>query len=148
MKIKLVCLTTVLFINMAAITTVLLAVNNAPQKTPANSAAVESNRSATATFVSAGMRPIVETKTKLINYTVMTPVYERHQKEVSYTVMKPVYETKEKTVTYTVCTMVPETQTKTIEYTTCRMVPEAKQKSVVYQEVRYVPIDDSKIESK
>ena len=96
----------------------------------------------------AGMRPVVETKTKVIDYTVMIPVYENHQKEVSYTVIKPVYETKEKTVTYTVCTMVPETKTKTVNYTTCRMVPQAKQKTVEYAEVRYVPVAEPELKSK
>ena len=96
----------------------------------------------------AGMRPVVETKTKVIDYTVMIPVYENHQKEVSYTVIKPVYETKEKTVTYTICTMVPETKTKTVNYTTCRMVPQAKQKTVEYAEVRYVPVAEPELKSK
>ena len=88
-----------------------------------------------------GMRPVVEAKSKLVNYTVIKPVYETHQKEVSYTVMKPKYETREKTVTYTVCTMVPEVETKTVNYTTCRMERETRQKLVEYNELRYEPID-------
>jgi len=89
-----------------------------------------------------GMRRVVETKTKLVNYSVARPVRETHEKEVTYTVMKPIYETREKTVTYTVCTMVPEVKTKTISYTTCRIEHETKQKAVEYDEVRYVPIED------
>ena len=89
-----------------------------------------------------GMKRVVETKTKLVNYTVARPIRETHEKEVTYTVMKPVHETREKTVTYTVCTMVPEVKTKTISYTTCRIEHETKQKVVEYDEVRYVPIED------
>ena len=94
------------------------------------------------TATPAGMRPVVETKTKVVNYTVKKPVCENHTKEVQYTVMKPVYETREKTVTYTVCTMVPEVRTKTVNYSTCRMERETKQKTVEYEEVRYEPIED------
>ncbi len=94
-----------------------------------------------------GMRSVVETKTKLVNYTVSKPVIENHTKEVQYTVMKPVYETREKTVTYTVCTMVPEVKTKTVNYTTCRMEQETKQKTVEYKEVRYEPIVDQQLKA-
>ena len=151
MKIKLIWLSTAFFICGTAITAALWPSNKAPldvgQSTATSTTAV-SISAEPAAIPPTGMRPVVETKTKLVNYTVLTPVYEKHQKEVTYTVMKPVYETKEKTVKYTVCTMVPETKTKTVEYTTCRMVQEAKQKTVEYQEVRYVPTDDSKVESK
>ncbi len=150
MKIKLVWLSVVLLIGGTIITVARWRSNNAPldaRRSPAKYTVA-----ATAGQLPAkpptGMRPIVETKTKLINYTIIKPVYEKHQKEISYTVMKPVYETREKTVTYTVCTMVPETKTKTVEYTTCRMVPEEKQKTVEYQQIRYVPIDDSQVEPK
>lgn len=88
-----------------------------------------------------GMRRVVETKTKLVNYTVLKPLRESHQKEIQYTIMKPVYETREKTVTYTVCTLVPETRTKVCNYTTVKMVPETKQKEIVYTEVSYLPIE-------
>lgn len=151
MRIKFVWLTTVLLISATAFTAALWNVNDAPTtvgQSLAEAVAVESSRGEPVPVPPAGTRPVVETKTKLINYTVIKPVYEKHQKEISYTVMKPVYETKEKTVTYTVCTMVPETKTKTVEYTTCRMVPEAKQKTVEYQEVRYVPINASESDSK
>ncbi len=90
----------------------------------------------------ASTRAMVETKTKLVNYTVMKRVYEDHQREVTYTVMKPVYETREKTVTYTVCKMVPEVRTKTVNYRTCKMVPEEQQKMIEYQQVRYQPSDE------
>lgn len=150
MKLKLVWLTAVLSISAIAIMGSLwYAKNSAPfgPQPAANSVGAESV-SAAATTVPPGTRRVVETKTKLINYTVMTPVYENHQKEFSYTVKRPVYETKEKTVTYTVCTMVPETKTKTVNYTTCRMVPELKQKTIEYEEVRYVPIEESQTDSK
>jgi hypothetical protein len=84
-----------------------------------------------------GMRRVVETKTKVVNYTVTNPVHETHEKEITYTVMKPVHETREKTIAYTVCRMVPEVRTKTVSYTTCRMERETKQKIVEYDEVRY-----------
>lgn len=90
-----------------------------------------------------GMRAVVETKSLLVNYTVVKPVYETHEKEITYTVMKPVYETKVKTVTYTVCTMVPETRTKTCTYTTCKMVPEQKTRTEEFTEVRYEPVVSS-----
>ena len=105
--------------------------------TPAASTASSDN----ATDPPPGMRRVVETKTKLVNYTVLKPLRESHQKEIQYTVMKPVYETREKTVTYTVCTLVPETRTKVCKYTTVKMVPETKQKEIVYTEVSYVPIE-------
>lgn len=150
MKIKFVWLSIALLIGGAAITAALWQVNDTEVevgKSPIelNAASKPSEHLASPPV---GMRAVVETKTKLVNYTVMNPVHEKHQKEVNYTVMKPVYETREKTITYTVCTMVPETKTKIVEYTTCRMVPEAKQKTIEYQEVRYVPIDDSNLESK
>jgi len=113
----------------------------APGSTAAN-ALSKSENAVTTTATPPGMRPVVETKTKLVSYTVKTPVRENHTKEIQYTVMKPVYETREKTITYTVCTMVPEVRTKTVNYTTCRMEEETRQKSVEYQEIRFEPIDD------
>ncbi len=151
MKTKAVWLTAVLLIGATTGTTAVWRAMNAPLNVLPMATKVdeaESVRSESTQVAPAGMRSVIETKTKLIHYTVMKPVYENHQKEISYTVMKPVYETKEKTITYTVCTMVPEIKTKTINYTTCRMVPEARHKTVVYQEVRYVPIDDAQAEIK
>jgi hypothetical protein len=113
----------------------------APGTTTAN-ALSQSEIAAATTAAPPGMRPVVETKTKLVNYTVKMPVRENHTKEIQYTVLKPVYETREKTITYTVCTMVPEVRTKTLNYTTCRMEEETRQKSVEYKEVRFEPIDD------
>ncbi len=107
----------------------------------------KSDMAVTTTATPSGMRPVVETKTKLVNYTVKKPVHENHTKEIQYTVMKPVYETREKTVTYTVCTMVPEVRTKTVNYTTCRMEEETRQKSVEYKEVRFEPIDEQQSKS-
>lgn len=151
MKIKLIWLSTTLFVCGTAIAAALWQSNHAPLdvgQSTATSTTAESNSPKPSAVPSTGRRSVVETKTKLVDYTVMTKVYEKHQKEVNYTVMKPVYETREKTITYTVCTMVPETKTKTVEYTTCRMVPDTKQKTVEYQEVRYLPTDESKVDSK
>ena len=118
----------------------------APGTTTAN-AVSKSNIAVATTDTPSGMRPVVETKTKLISYTVKKPVHENHTKEVQYTVMKPVYETREKTVTYTVCTMVPEVRTKTVNYTTCRMEKETRQRTVEYKEVRYEPIVDQQLKA-
>ena len=48
-------------------------------------------------------KPVYETKTKEICYTVCKPVYETKTREICYTVCKPVYETCEREVCYTVC---------------------------------------------
>lgn len=151
MKINLVWLSIALFASGTGITATSWLANQSPSvvgQSASKNAKADSNSPQPAAMPPAGMRRVVETKTKLVNFTIIKPVYEKHQKEVSYTVMKPVYETKEKVVTYTVCTMIPETKTKTVEYTTCRMVPEAKQKSVEYQEVRFVPVNEPKVEAK
>ena len=151
MAIKRVWLTAAILVGGTVITVALWRLNDTPRQVPPSPKEIvvaDSNDEELSMVVPVGMRPIIETKTRLVKYSIMKPVYEKHQKEVNYTVMKPVYETKEKVVKYTVCTMVPETKTKTVEYTTCRMVSESKEKTVEYQEVRYVPVDDSKIESK
>ena len=151
MKNKLVWGSTFLFLVGATITCTLSRASISPPPVPQSSAMEVAAKSVPVDATSVapqGMRPVVETKTKLVNYTVMTPVYEKRQQEVSYTVMKPVYEKRQKTITYTVCTMVPETKTKMVDYTTCRMVRETRQKSVEYQEIRYEPIEDSQDESK
>ena len=145
MKLKLNRLTIGFYVGLIVIVGGLLATRIFTKTAPGTTTATTVSKSdiATATTVTPfGMRPVVETKTKLVNYTVTKPVRENHTKEVQYTVMKPVYETREKTVTYTVCTMVPEVRTKTVNYTTCRMESETRQKTVEYKEVRYEPIGD------
>lgn len=108
-----------------------------------------------------GMRPVIQTESRLIDYTVMVPVREEHEKQINYTVVVPKYETVSKTVTYTVMNVVreektktvpgtekpitytvinhvPERKEKTVEYTTCRMVREPRTKTVNYTTCRMV----------
>ena len=59
-------------------------------------------------------RPVWETKTKTINYTIHKPVWETKTRVINYTVRKPVYETKTRTVSKVIRKPVHYTKTVTI----------------------------------